>query len=88
MAIGAVLDQEEAKKPYAIYYISKNLTPTELNYTMTKDTIIHFLFQIFMRYGFPREIIMEGGPQFLGHNIAATLKKYHILHRVTSPYHP
>ena len=32
--IGAVLGQEEDSKPYAIYYISKNLTPTELNYTV------------------------------------------------------
>lgn len=33
--IGAVLRQEEDNKPYEIYYISKNLTPTELNYTVT-----------------------------------------------------
>ena len=35
-AIGAVLGQEEDKKQYAIYYISKNLSPIELNYTVTK----------------------------------------------------
>lgn len=34
-AIGAVLGQEEDKKPYAIYYISKNLSLVELNYTVT-----------------------------------------------------
>jgi len=34
--VGAVLGQEEDKKPYAIYYISKNLSPAELNYTITK----------------------------------------------------
>ena len=34
--IGEVLGQEEDKKPYAIYYISKNLTPAELNYTVTE----------------------------------------------------
>jgi hypothetical protein len=35
--IGVVLgQQEESCKPYAIYFISKNLTPTELNYTVTK----------------------------------------------------
>ena len=44
IAIGAVLAQEEDKKPYAIYYISKNLSPAELNYTVTKNyflAIIH-----------------------------------------------
>ena len=31
-AIGGVLSQKEGQAPYAIYFISKNLTPTELNY--------------------------------------------------------
>lgn len=33
--IGAILGQKEDKKPYAIYYINKNLTPTEFYYTVT-----------------------------------------------------
>jgi hypothetical protein len=36
IAIGIFLRQEEDKKPYAIYFISKNLTPVELNYTITE----------------------------------------------------
>ena len=40
------------------------------------------------RYGLPRDIITDGGPQFVGNNIAATLKNYHILHKITTPYHP
>jgi len=39
-AIGAVLGQEEDKNPYAIYYISKNLSPTELNYTMIEKEFL------------------------------------------------
>ena len=39
-ALGAVLGQKDLV-PYAIYYTSKNLTPTELNYTMTeKDFLV------------------------------------------------
>jgi len=38
--IGAVLGQEEDKKLYAIYYISKNLSPTELNYTVTEKEFL------------------------------------------------
>jgi len=53
----------------------------------TEDTVIHFIFQIFVRYGFPKEIIMDGGPQFVGHKIAVALKNHHILHRITSPYY-
>jgi len=39
-AIGAVLGQEEDKKPYAIYYISKNFTLAELNYIVTEKKIL------------------------------------------------
>jgi len=54
----------------------------------TEDSVIHFLFQIFMRYGLPRDIIMDGGPQFIGNKITATLKNYHIQHKITTLYHP
>ena len=39
-AIGVVLRQEEDKKPHAIYYISKNLSPAELNYTITEKEFL------------------------------------------------
>ena len=35
-AIGGVLGQKEGQAPYAIYFIRNNLTPSELNYTVTK----------------------------------------------------
>ena len=38
--IGAMLGQEQDKKPYAIYFISKNLTPAELNYTVTEKEFL------------------------------------------------
>jgi hypothetical protein len=40
IAIGVVLGQEEEKKPYAIYFISKNLTLAELNYTVTEKEFL------------------------------------------------
>ena len=36
IAIGAVLGQQDGQVPYAIYYVSKNLAPAELNYTVTE----------------------------------------------------
>jgi hypothetical protein len=36
ISIGNVLGQEEDKKPYTIYFISKNLTVAEINYTVTE----------------------------------------------------
>ena len=40
IVVGAALGQLEEKKPYAIYYISKNLTPTELSYTITEKEFL------------------------------------------------
>jgi hypothetical protein len=40
IAIGVVLGKEEDKKPYAIYFISKNLNPDELNYIVTEKEIL------------------------------------------------
>lgn len=31
---------------------------------------------------------MDGGPQFIGHKFTATLKNYHIMHKITTPCHP
>ena len=45
-AIGAVLGQEENHLPYAIYFISKNMTPTELNYTVTEKEFLAVIYAI------------------------------------------
>jgi len=72
----------------ATEYVTK-WVEAEVLLRATEDSIIHFLFQIFVRYGLPREIIMDEGPQFFGNKIAATLKTIifniklplHIIHR-------
>jgi hypothetical protein len=40
ISIGVVLGQEEDKKPYSIYFISKNLTPAEINYTVIEKEFL------------------------------------------------
>ncbi|KAA3488229.1 amino acid permease 5-like [Gossypium australe] len=40
-AIGAVLGQKKDKVLYAIYYVSRTLTNTQLNYTTTKKYWYH-----------------------------------------------
>ena len=54
----------------------------------TEESVIQFLLHLFVRYGLPREIITDGGPQFAGNRIAATLNNYHVQHKITTPYHP
>jgi len=44
----------------------------------TEDSVIQFLFHLFVSYGLPREIITDGEPQFAGNRLAATLNNYHV----------
>ena len=53
------------------------------------QAVIDFLYgEIFTRFGVPKEIITDGGSQFVSHKLEALLQKYHIQHIITSPYHP
>ena len=45
-SIGEVLGQLDGQAPYAAYYISKNLSPTELNYTVTKKDFLAIVYSI------------------------------------------
>jgi hypothetical protein len=44
--IGVVLGQKEEQRQYAIYYISKNLTPAEKNYTVTEKDFLDVIYAI------------------------------------------
>jgi hypothetical protein len=46
ISIGIVLGQEEVKKPYAIYFISKNISLDELNYTVTEKEFLVVIYAI------------------------------------------
>jgi hypothetical protein len=44
--IGAILGQEENHLPYAIYFICKNMTPVELNYTVIEKEFLAVIYAI------------------------------------------
>jgi hypothetical protein len=46
IAIGAILGQQEDSKPYAIYFISKNMSPAELNYTVIEKDFLVVIYAI------------------------------------------
>lgn len=50
--IGVILGLEEDKKPYAIYYINKNITPAEFNYTVIEKESLVVVYDInkFLHY--------------------------------------
>eukprot|EP00253_Pinus_taeda_P028029 PITA_28029 len=52
-----------------------------------EESVLTFLFEeIFVRFGLP--IVTYGGPPFNSHGFKDTLQKYHIKHKMTTPYHP
>ena len=50
ISIGVVLGQQEGNKPYAIYYVSKNLGPIEVNYTIIEKEFL-FLYMLLINLG-------------------------------------
>ncbi|CAN6711703.1 unnamed protein product [Malus baccata var. baccata] len=40
------------------------------------------------RFGMPRVLISDGGSHFCNRTIEALLKKYHVTHKVSTPYYP
>ena len=45
-AIGVVLGQQDGQAPYVVYYISKNLAPTKINYTVTEKEFLAIVYSI------------------------------------------
>ncbi|XP_050150493.1 uncharacterized protein LOC126625442 [Malus sylvestris] len=43
---------------------------------------------IFARFGMPRVLISDGGSHFCNRTIEALFKKYNVMHKVATPYHP
>jgi transposase InsO family protein len=71
-----------------IYYMTKWVEAKALH-RATEEAVLDFLFEdIFIRFGVPRELVTDGGPPFTSHGFKATLKKYHIQHRMNTTYHP
>ena len=60
--------------------------------TLVRDTnqvVVDFLFEdIFTHFREPKEIVTDGGPQFVSRKVESLLQKYHIQHSIISPYHP
>ncbi|KAM2151461.1 hypothetical protein ACFX1R_045904 [Malus domestica] len=72
----------------AIDYVSKWV---EAKATRTNDSKVVANFvktNIFSRFGMPRVLISDGGSHFCNRTIEALLKKYHVTHKVSTPYHP
>ena len=43
---------------------------------------------IFARFGNPMALISDGGSHFYNHMIKSLLKRYGVIHKIATPYHP
>ena len=72
----------------AVDYISKWV---EAKATRTDDSKVVADFvksNIFIKFGIPRAIISDQGTHFCNKMLAALFKKYNVLHKVSTAYHP
>ena len=55
----------------------------------TEKVVVDFIFtKIFNRFGVPREIVSDNGPQFISNLLQGVMEQYKIRHRKSMPYHP
>jgi hypothetical protein len=81
-----------AKKDQIDYFIivdsySKWLEVAKMSSTTTASTIA-VLQQLFARYGLPREVVSDNGPQFISKEFNTFLKSLGILQTLIPAYHP
>lgn len=55
----------------------------------TQKVVVDFLFSNnFVRFGVPKEIVIDQGTQFVSNPMQGIVHKYHITHWKSTPYHP
>ncbi|XP_027060968.2 uncharacterized protein [Coffea arabica] len=76
------------KDAYSFYYVSKWV---EAKATRTNDSKVVAEFvksNIFVRFGMPRAIVSDRGTHFCNKTIAAIFRRYGVLHKISTSYHP
>nr|KYP43024.1 Pol polyprotein [Cajanus cajan] len=72
----------------AVDYVSKWV---EAKATRTNDARVvvdFFRSNIFCKFGVPKAIVSDQGTHFCNRSIQTLLKKYGVVHRIPTPYHP
>ncbi|XP_050229107.1 uncharacterized protein LOC126678248 [Mercurialis annua] len=68
-------------------YVSKWVEAAALP-TNDGKVVPMFLKKLINRFGVPRAIISDGGSHICNRQFSALMRKYHVYHRVATPYHP
>jgi len=69
-------------------YVSKSVETIPIKMNEPKVVARFLQENIFARYGIPRAIISDQGTHFDNRSFDALLKRYSILYRIATPYHP
>ncbi|KAM1980701.1 hypothetical protein ACFX15_037294 [Malus domestica] len=72
----------------AVDYLSKWVEAKATRTNGSKVVADFVKTNIFSRFRMPRVLINDGGSHFCNRTIEALLKKYHVTHKVSTPYHP
>jgi transposase InsO family protein len=77
------------KKNYILVctdYVTKWVEAKSL-FRATKNSVVKFIYEMFTRFGVPREIVTDQGTQFTSKLMRELTEKYGIKHCKSSPYH-
>nr|XP_025664782.1 uncharacterized protein LOC112763288 [Arachis hypogaea] len=82
--LGCVLMQDKNMVAYA----SRQLRPHEQNYLTHDLELAAVVNNIASRYGSPQAIVSDQGSNFCNRKVEALLKRYGVLHKLATAYHP
>ncbi|KAM1242902.1 hypothetical protein ACFX2G_035210 [Malus domestica] len=72
----------------AVDYVSKWVETKAIRTNDSKVVANFVKTNIFARFGMPRVLISDAGSYFCNQTIEEPLKKYNVMHKVSTPYHP
>lgn len=68
-------------------YVSKWVVAKATRADDAKKIVTFLKAQVFVRFGVPRAVISDQGMHFYNPVVGALLKKYHIIHHISTSYH-
>ncbi|GJT12484.1 reverse transcriptase domain-containing protein [Tanacetum coccineum] len=71
----------------AIDYVSKWVEAQAFP-TSDARNVVNFLKRLFARFGIPKALISNRGTRFCNHQIEKAMKRYRVVHRFSTAYHP
>eukprot|EP00253_Pinus_taeda_P019468 PITA_19468 len=79
------------QKPYIIvctYYLTKWVETKAIKAAIEEKKVEFLRENIFYKFGYPRELVIDQGSQFTSNLIEELLAHHRIKHRTSTPYHP